>query len=169
MPPECECECKGDGVVALECLLSTLSAATVVVLVVVDDDAHVRVCVCTPPIASLSLRSGKTESINKEIETETATATATARKRGKKKRSDNSARIISVISLVIGTCTNLKCNNQSALLHSVPGIWETGKQASHSSNNRAVTHAPNIEKGCHILAAAGLSRMRQVQQWLSVM
>lgn len=37
---------------------------------------------CTPPIASLSLRSGKTESINKEIETETATATA--RKRGKK-------------------------------------------------------------------------------------
>lgn len=39
---------------------------------------------CTPPIASLSLRSGKTESINKEIETETATATATARKRGKK-------------------------------------------------------------------------------------
>lgn len=168
MPPECECECKGDGVVALECFLSTLSAATVVVLVVVDDDAHVRVCVCTPPIASLSLRSGKTESINKEIETETATATA--RKRGKKKRSDNSARIISVISLVIGTCTNLKCNNQSALLHSVHGIWETGKQASQSSsNNRAVTHAPNIEKGCHILAAAGLLRMRQVQQWLSVM
>lgn len=49
---------KGDGVVALECFLSTLSAATVVVLVVVDHDAHVRVPVCvhstySQPISAL--------------------------------------------------------------------------------------------------------------------
>lgn len=65
-------------------------------------------CVCVAYLWN----SGKTESINKEIETETATAAAAATAQGKK-RSDNSAQIISVISLVIGTCADLKCNRST--------------------------------------------------------
>lgn len=79
-------------------------------------------CVCVAYLWN----SGKTESINKEIETETATAAAAATAQGKK-RSDNSAQIISVISPVIGTCADLKCNRSTLAqwAHSVHARNET--------------------------------------------